>query len=234
MSTDLAPSSPAIRLVSVQAGPVAPLGPAGVPSGFVKHRVEGAVKVGPLGLAGDAQADLSVHGGPEKAVYAYPEMHYPRWRAEFPEHAARFVPGGVGENLTVADADESSVCLGDVFRLGGALLQVTQPRQPCFKFALRFGDNHLPRAMVQNGRSGWYLRVLKPGRIAAGEEFTLSERPNPRWSVARFNGLIATHAAPTADWAELAVLAGLAAGWRGTAAAVLAGLDRRYSLLSAP
>ena len=225
---------PRARLVSVLAGPVAPLGPAGVPSGFVKHRVEGPVAVGPLGLAGDQQADLSVHGGPEKAVYAYPQAHYARWEAEFPAHAALWVAGGVGENLTVAGPEEADVCLGDVFRVGTALLQVTQPRQPCFKFALRFGDHHLPKAMIQNGRSGWYLRVREPGRIAAGDACTLAERPNPAWSVARFNQLVAIRAAPAAVWAELAALPDLAAGWQQIAAAVLAGVDRRYSSLAPP
>jgi MOSC domain-containing protein YiiM len=220
---------PAARLVSVQVGPVAPLGSGSVLSGFVKRPVDGPVWVGPLGLAGDQQADRSVHGGPEKAVYAYPQGHYAHWRAEFPDHAALWVPGGVGENLTVAGQEENDVYLGDVFRLGSVLLlQVTQPRQPCFKFGLRFGDPRLPRAMVQTGRSGWYLRVLAPGQIAAGEAFTLLERPNPRWPVARLNRLIVARSAPAADWRELAELPGLAAGWQGTARGVCEGREHRF------
>ena len=96
---------PSAALVSVHAGRIAPLGPEGVPSGFIKTAVTRAVAVGVLGLAGDEQTDLSVHGGPEKAVYAYPTTHYAAWAAEFPEHQAGFIGGGMGENLAIAGND---------------------------------------------------------------------------------------------------------------------------------
>src|SRR5450631_634880 len=124
------------NLVSVRCGKIAPLGPDGVPSGFVKSAVVGDVAVKEFWLEGDAQADLSVHGGPDKAVYAYAGGHYPARAADLPRHAAKFVPGGLGENLTVADMDESALCVGDVHAIGDAILQVCQPRQPCFKLAL--------------------------------------------------------------------------------------------------
>jgi MOSC domain-containing protein YiiM/ketosteroid isomerase-like protein len=172
-------------IVSVQVGRVAPLGPAGVPSGFVKRPVSGTVAVTPLGLLGDEQADLRIHGGPEKAVYLYPEEHYERWRALFPEHAAALVPGGFGENLTTRGLDEATICIGDVLIVGTARLQVTQPRQPCFKLGLRFDDPRLARAMISHGLSGWYARVLDPGTVEANAPIRLFDRPNPEWPVAR-------------------------------------------------
>jgi MOSC domain-containing protein YiiM len=157
------------RLVSVQIGRVAPLGPRGVPSAFRKRPVEGAVAVHWLGLAGDEQADKRVHGGTLKAVYAYPEAHYAAWLAEFPEHEDTLVAGAFGENLTIGGLTEAEVRAGDVHAIGTARLRVTQPREPCFKLALAFGDNRLPRALARSGRSGWYYEVLEPGVVSAGD-----------------------------------------------------------------
>lgn len=139
-------------LLSVHIGEVAPLGPEEVPSGFVKHSVSGSVAVTTLGLAGDQQADLAVHGGPEKAVYGYPASRYPAWQKQFP--GLVFQPGAMGENLSIAGLDETALCVGDVHAIGSALLQVCQPRQPCFKFSLRHNNPELPRAMVRSGFSG--------------------------------------------------------------------------------
>jgi MOSC domain-containing protein YiiM len=166
-------------LTSVQAGRIAPLGPNAVPSAFVKHAVTGSVHVGTLGVDVDTQADLRVHGGPEKAVYAYAAAHYPLWAAEFPELAPRFVSGGFGENLTINGISEVDLCVGDVHAIGNVRLQVCQPRQPCFKLALNFANSRLPKAMVRNGRSGWYYRVLAAGTLQAGDTVSLAERPLP-------------------------------------------------------
>jgi MOSC domain-containing protein YiiM len=199
-------SSPPARVVSVQVGPIAPLGPKAVPSAFIKRPVAGPVEVRALGLAGDAQADLRVHGGPDKAVYAYAEAHYPAWAADFPEHAGRLDPGAFGENLTVAGLDESQICVGDIHAIGTARLQVCQPRQPCFKFALRFQDNRMPKAMVRNGRAGWYYRVLTPGVMAAGDPVRHVERPHPAFPLPRLIEIVNLRAA-TAE--ELELLAGM-------------------------
>src|SRR5580765_350121 len=121
------------HLLSVQTGRTAPLGPDGVPSAFVKIARQGAVAVTRLGLDGDEQADLTVHGGPEKAVYAYAAAHYPQWAAAFPQLEGHFSAGAMGENLTVSGLAEDGICVGDVHQAGSALLQVCQPRQPCFK-----------------------------------------------------------------------------------------------------
>lgn len=204
-------------VVSVLVGRIAPLGPKGVPSGFIKGPVAGPVCVTTLGLAGDQQADLKVHGGLEKAVYGYALLSYAVWRTEFPEHGTLWVPGGLGENLTIDGIDEETVHIGDVVRIGTTTLQVTQPRQPCFKFALRFDDKRLPKAMIRNGRSGWYYRVIESGVLAAGDHLDLLERPNPAWPMVRFNLLLSGGASSVEDMAELSVLPGLASAWQQTA-----------------
>jgi MOSC domain-containing protein YiiM len=208
-------------LLSVHTGKVAPLGPQGVPSGFVKPARTGAVAVRPEGLEGDAQADLSVHGGPDKAVYGYAADHYPRWAAEHPPHAARFAPGVMGENLAIAGMDESTLCVGDIHRIGTALLQVCQPRQPCFKLGLRFEDPMMVRAMVQNQRSGWYYRVLEPGLLQAGDGVTLEGRPHPDFAFTRLVEIVYRRNPAPDELERMAAADGLARQWRVQAAQAL-------------
>lgn len=195
---------------ALQVGRVAPLGPDSEPSGFVKTAIRGPVAVGLLGVEGDEQADLNHHGGPEMAVYGYAAAHYALWRKEFPQHADLFIAGGVGENLTIAGLDETGICVGDVHAIGSARLQVCQPRQPCFKFALRFRDSHLPKAMVRNGRAGWYYRVLQPGHIGSGDAVTLHERPNPDFRFDRLVAIVNNKDPTPQELARLAVMPGLA------------------------
>jgi MOSC domain-containing protein YiiM len=202
------------KVVSVHVGLAAPLGPQGEMSAFIKHNVEGPVMVGPLGLAGDQQADLKVHGGPDKAVYGYAASHYAAWATEFPALASKFVPGGVGENLAIEGLDESGICVGDVHSIGETLLQVCQPRQPCFKCSLGFNNNRLPRAMVRSGRSGWYYRVVQPGRIEAGNHVQLHARPNPDFAFARLVKLVNRGEATREELLRLAEMEGLARQWR--------------------
>jgi MOSC domain-containing protein YiiM len=195
---------------SVHVGLTAPLGPQGVPSAFIKLATRGAVAVDELGLAGDQQTDLPVHGGPDKAVYGYAIAHYAAWRRDFPEHAHIFGPGSVGENLAIDGLAETDICIGDVHAIGTALLQVCQPRQPCFKFALRFDDERLPSAMVINGRAGWYYRVVQSGELSAGDTIELRERPNPDFSFARLVELISRRNATSEELTRLASMTGLA------------------------
>ena len=220
-------------IVSVQVGQVAPLGPHGVASGFVKSAVTGPVAIRRLGVAGDIQANLRVHGGPDKAVYLYPSEHYIAWRREAPEHATMLAPGGFGENLTTLGLDEDAICIGDILRTGSALLQVTQPRQPCFKLALRFADPRLPRMMQQTGRSGWYARVLEDGVVESLSPIIVAKRPNPAWPVSRFARLIARHSSTLEEMVELSDLPGLAAHWRQTATASVEQAALRHLRLAA-
>jgi MOSC domain-containing protein YiiM len=204
-------------LLSVQVGEVAPLGPTGVPSGFVKRPVSGPVWVGTLNLTGDAQADLRVHGGPDKAVYAYAAANYAAWRAEFPEHADRMTPGVFGENLTVDGMVEADLCVGDIHAIGAARLQVCQPRQPCFKFALRFEDRRMPGAMVRNGRSGWYYRVLEEGSLQAGDPVRVLERPNPTFPFQRLIAIVHNDPATPEELEMMATAPGVARWLRAMA-----------------
>jgi MOSC domain-containing protein YiiM len=210
------------RVASILVGKVAPLGVEGVQSGFVKHATSGPVRVSPLGILGDEQADLRVHGGPDKAVYGYGSSHYAKWRDEYPQHSNLLVPGGLGENLAIEDMTEADLCVGDIHGIGTARLQVCQPRQPCFKFALRFDDVNMPKAMIRNGRSGWYYRVLVPGVISQGDRIVLLERLNARFPFTRLVELATPGKATSADWQQLRDMPGLALNWKHRAAAILA------------
>jgi len=148
-----------------------------------KQPVAGPVGVGPLGLAGDEQADPTVHGGLHKAVYAYPVLHYPFWqtvRAQARVAAADApVPYGLlGENLTVEGLDEGRLWIGDRLHLPGCELAVTEPRQPCFKFNAAMGFNQASKLMAQSGYCGSYLAVMVPGQVQAGDVAELV--PGPR------------------------------------------------------
>jgi MOSC domain-containing protein YiiM len=198
-----------------------PLGPDGVPSAFVKYPVDAPVAVTALGLVGDAQADLRVHGGPEKAVYGYATANYAAWRTEYPRHAALLAPGGFGENLAIDGMSEMDLCVGDIHAVGSALLQVCQPRQPCFKFALRFADTALPRAMVRNGRSGWYYRVLQTGSLTAGDAVILHERPNPDFPFTRLVAIVGRSRPTRDELLQMATMQGLASQWQDHARSLL-------------
>lgn len=158
-------------------------------TGIHKQAVEGPVQVNRLGLDGDEQADLTVHGGLSKAVYAYPGEHYAFWREHRLAVLKRDEPllaGAMGENLTLEGLLETDVWVGDRIRSGGVLLEVTEPRQPCFKFAARMGFSHAVKLMLQSGHTGFYLRVLATGAVCAGDELTLE--PGPRQtSLAQIN-----------------------------------------------
>jgi MOSC domain-containing protein YiiM len=209
------------HIVSIHIGKVAPLGPENVPSGFVKRAVQGPVMVAAEGLVGDEQADLTVHGGPDKAVYGYGAANYPDWCEEYPQHRELFVPGGLGENLAIGGLREHDLCVGDIHAIGATKLQVCQPRQPCFKLALRFHDKHMPKAMIRTGRSGWYYRVLEPGTINPGDPVELIARPNPRFSFTRLVELISFGKATTAELEQLQEMPGLALNWQQRAREML-------------
>lgn len=160
------------------------------PSAIAKLPVADAVAVGPLGLAGDEQADRSVHGGIDKAIHHYPADHYDWWRGQLGAVPLLDAPGAFGENISTTGLDENSVFLGDRFRLGSALVEVTQARQPCWKLDHRFGAKGVMAAVVQTRRSGWYYRVLEPGTVRAGDDLELVERPWPDWPLASLFGLL--------------------------------------------
>jgi MOSC domain-containing protein YiiM len=179
---------------------------------FFKQPVAGGrVVVGSLGLAGDEQADRQNHGGLDKAVLAYSADHYDLWRAQ--PGFGEMQPGAFGENLTIAGLAEPSVCLGDRWRAGSVLLEVSQPRQPCWKMGRRWQLPQLPKQVIQNGRTGWYLRVALEGELAAGDALELVSRPYPAWTIERANRLF-YHERDAEQLQELANLPALSAAWR--------------------
>lgn len=160
-------------------------------TGFFKTPIQGPAFVSSTNIAGDGQADLVNHGGVDKAVLAYSADHYPRWRSEL--HIPDLPYGAFGENLTISGLTEETVCIGDKYRVGPVIFEVSQPRQPCWKLARRWRMHELTAMVVQNGRSGWYLRVLQPGPIEAKMPVERIERPNSDWSIARANEIMNHH-----------------------------------------
>ena len=158
-----------MKLVSVNVSAPRPISYDGktVMTGIFKEPVAGRVKLHTLGLDGDAQADLECHGGIYKAVYTYPFEHYDYWARELGRNDFAF--GQFGENLTVAGFSEDDVHVGDMFRVGDALLEVTQPRVPCFKLAYKLGVPDFPKRFTHSGRTGFYQRVLAEGEVGAGD-----------------------------------------------------------------
>ena len=174
---------------AVLVGRVAPLqgeyARKGGTSAIAKSAVAAPVHVGREGLAGDAQADLRVHGGPDKAVHHYAFDHYAAWRAELGALPVLDAPGAFGENLSTRGIDESTICLGDRLRIGEVVLEVSQSRQPCWKLNARFGVADMAARVQKSGRPGWYYRVLETGNLKAGDAIELLDRPHPAWPLSR-------------------------------------------------
>ncbi|CAN5584365.1 MOSC domain-containing protein [soil metagenome] len=139
-----------------------------VSTGIFKEKIDGKVPLKTLNLDGDEQADLTVHGGVDKAVYTYPSEHYPYWRAEYPNKEIDY--GIFGENLTTEDLLETDVCIGDEFQVGTAVIRVSQPRIPCYKLGIRFGRPDIIKRFMKSGRSGIYFSVVKEGVLEAGDQ----------------------------------------------------------------
>jgi MOSC domain-containing protein YiiM len=164
------------RLVSVNTGAMAPLtvGRRTVESGIVKVPVEGRVRAEGSNLAGDRQADLSVHGGPDKAVYAYALEDYRWWGDRL---GTALPPGTFGENLTVSGLEVSGAVVGERWEVGSVLLEVAQPRLPCYKLGMRMGDPVFVSRFAAANRPGAYLRIVEPGELGAGDGVRVVDRP---------------------------------------------------------
>lgn len=189
MPSHLSPARAAPRVLGLYAGAPRPLG-GGRPSAIVKEALHGPALLGLNGLAGDQQADRRLHGGPLKALHLFPTSHYALLAARFPAIGELLVPGSIGENVALDGLDENSVCLGDVYRLGAALVEVTQPRSPCAKIDRRYGEDGVARWLQQAGRCGWYCRVLEAGEVASGDALTLLVRAPDAVSLARFHAVL--------------------------------------------
>jgi|SRR5579875_1477270 len=162
------------RRIETASGPVV--------TSIFKSPVEGRIALRAYNLAGDQQSDLRVHGGPYKAVYLYPFEHYSYWASELPDADLQF--GAFGENLTSEGISEESAHIGDQFRIGSAVLQVAQPRMPCYKLGLRFGRADMVRRFWNSGRAGIYFSILEEGELESGDAITLVEEDAEHVSVA--------------------------------------------------
>jgi MOSC domain-containing protein YiiM len=176
-----------MRLSSIQVGKPRVIGETGSDArpwttGYGKQPVIGPVLLRTLNLEGDGQADARSHGGPDMAVLAYGAGHYPLWRVELDWPG--LAPGAFAENFTVEGADEDGTCIGDLWEVGEAQLQVSEPRKPCANISRFWQRDDLLKRVESTGRIGWYLRVVREGRVEAGLEIRLLARPHPEWTVA--------------------------------------------------
>jgi MOSC domain-containing protein YiiM len=184
-----------------------------VTTGIFKEPVEGPVAIRRHNLDGDRQADLTVHGGPTKAVYVYPTQHYDYWRGEL--DGTELPWGSFGENLSVEGLDEESVSIGDEFVVGGARLVVTEPRMPCFKLGIRFERADMVKRFLKSQRTGFYFGVVEEGEVQAGDDIERVSQHPDRLSVADVTRLYSTERTNEALLRKAIATAVLPESWRG-------------------
>lgn len=185
---------------------------------FVKHSVDGPSSLDEQGLVGDKQADMTSHGGPDKAVYAYAKGHYRFWERSL---GRRLAPGAFGENLTISGLDEELLEIGDELRAGTALLRATQPRLPCVKMSVCFDRPDMPRRFIAACRPGVYLAVVEPGVVSAGDTVARETRSGSGWSVRQAFRILAGLEGGSAQCSELASVPWLGRGSRALLASRL-------------
>lgn len=216
-STPVAPAvdSHAGPVTGLYIGAVRALQGSGAPSAIYKHSVD-SVRVGELGIDGDYQADKRYHGGPDKALHQYAVSSYRKIVARYPALVDSAVPGAIGENITCGEMRESTVCIGDIYRVGDVSLQLSEPRKPCWKINARFEVEKLSVFIEENGITGWYFRVLRGGVLRLGDRMELVDRINPRVTVEQFNRVIRQHRPDGDQLDELIRCRGLADSLRGS------------------
>lgn len=198
-------------------GKLSSLGPRAAPSGIDKRPVSGALYLDLEGFGEDVQGDRKHHGGPEKAVHHYPFDHYDYWREAIGQRLVLDRPGAFGENFSSSGLTEADVAVGDVFRLGQAIIQVSQGRQPCWKLNIRFDTSDMSSRVQKSGHTGWYYRVLQPGLVAPGDALELDDRLSPDWTVRRLWHVLYVDTMNLDALAEIAALDHLPGNWRGYA-----------------
>jgi MOSC domain-containing protein YiiM len=184
-----------------------------VTTGIFKEAVEGHIMMRRFNLDGDGQADLSVHGGLDKAVYAYPAEHYDYWRGELPH--MRLPWGMFGENLTTEGLTEDTVNIGDQFRIGSGVLVVTQPRMPCYKLGIKFGRNDIIKRFLKSGRTGFYFSVLEEGEVSADDTIKLMNQDENNVTVADITRLYVDKKGNLDMLNRVVRIEALPEGWRG-------------------
>ena len=204
----------AAEIVSLFVGDVKNPWPDKAPSAIAKQSTDVVLRLESDGFTNDNQADLKVHGGPEKALHHYAAEHMDYWRQTFPDHAEKFLPGCFGENISTIGLSEQNLCLGDILTMGSAKVQICQGRQPCWKLNAHTAITQMAAAFQRTARSGWYYRVLETGNVQAGNEIRLIERSQPDWTLdrlikARFNPRLCSSEAR-----ELSASTQLSESWR--------------------
>lgn len=180
-------------------------------TGIFKNQTSKRIWLSETGLRGDEVGDKKNHGGAEKALFAYPIVHYTYWQevAELDIHY-----GGMGENMTVLEMDEFSVFVGDVYQFGEAIIQVSQPRNPCWRPARRYRRKELALEIQNTGKTGWYYRVIKPGYVYGQVDLELIDRPHPQWSIAACNEVMHFDKMNLRRTDDLSRCEGLSENWR--------------------
>jgi MOSC domain-containing protein YiiM len=216
-----------MKLVSVNVGTPRLLAWAGATfkTGIFKHPVQGRVMLRTTNLDGDRQADLSVHGGPNKAVYGYPSEHYAAWSAELPDPARTW--GAFGENFTTEGLLETEVSVGDRYRVGSAVVRVTTPRLPCYKLAAKFQRDDMIERFVLSGRCGFYFAVVHEGEVGADDEFEFLGREDPTLTIAEVNSLYTSKSPDRESLQRSLAVKTLPESWRDRFRARLAEIDGR-------
>ncbi len=194
-------------------GSLQTLAPEGQQTGIYKRRVE-QVDVNALGMIGDVQADKRVHGGVEKALHQYALSSYAKIRDQYPTLERLAVAGSIGENISSSLLADDNVSIGDIYRIGTVLVQISQPRSPCWKINHRFDTELLSRFIAEQHIAGWYYRVLEHGQIKIGDLIILQQRFSNSLSVAEFSRIVTSHRPPLAALALAAACTGLAADWQ--------------------
>lgn len=206
-----------IAILSFLVGKKSPLGPQGVSSAIAKRPIKSRVHLSQSGLDGDEQGDLIRHGGPEKALHHYPFDHYSAWRAEIGCNPLLSCPGAFGENISTDGVNESDVAIGDVYKIGEAVIEVSQGRQPCWKLNERFNNSKMAAFVQSSGRTGWYYRVLQPGMVCVEDRLCLTERRSAEWTIERLVGALYKNCLDREELDALAQLPRLTESWRSLA-----------------
>ncbi len=202
------------QIDSLRLGSARPLGPRAVPSGIHKEAVAQSVLLTSMGFVGDEQGDRHHHGGHDKAVHQYPHEHYAAWLEEIEDHPLLRSAGAFGENLSITGLSEINVAVGDRFALGGAIIEVSQGRQPCFRLNLRFERRGMALAMQLNGRTGWYYRVLQQGIVGPSDRLRLLDRLTPSWTIDRLHRILYLDAFNRHELRGMVALVHLSHRWR--------------------
>lgn len=198
----------------VFAGGLGVLKPEGQRTGIFKRKISGPARVELNGIVGDQHGDTRVHGGPEKALHQYAAQNYERLAQAFAHSAPELIPGSLGENVSAHHLSERDVHIGDVFQMGSAVLQVSQPRSPCWKINHRFDAERMSMFVAKERITGWYYRVIQPGFIEAGDSMKLLDRHTERFSIDEFWQVQLSHRPVIDDLLALATTHGLAEDWK--------------------